>query len=298
MPCVHDLPGVGQNLQDHLEIYVQCAACEPVTLLTAMRPHNMVRIGLRWFLRHDGPAASSHLEAGGFIRSRAGVRAPGHPVPFPAGAGRGPRPLERPDARLPGACRADAAREPRLARLRSADPRQHPLIEPNYLAEARDRATMRACVRLTREIFAQPAFDRYRGRELSPGRRRHSDAEIDAFVRAKADSAYHPSCTCRMGTDDAGGGRSASCRVRGLDGLRVVDASIMPSIVSGNLNAPTIMLAEKAADLILGRAPLPPLQSSGVDTTGLAHPATTGPVLARPASGQVETTLSNQAEMA
>ena len=293
----HDLAGVGQNLQDHLEFYFQVESLEPVTLLEAMRPHNMARIGLRWFLFHDGPAASSQLEAGGFIRSGPGVPHPDIQFHFlPA--------LVEDHGRSKGRMHAFQSHVGPMRpastgwlHLRSADPRQHPLIEPNYLAEPRDREEMRACVRLTREIFAQAAFDRYRGREIQPGAGVTTDAEIDAFVRRKADSAYHPSCTCKMGTDELAV-VDANCRVRGLSGLCVVDASIMPSIVSGNLNAPTIMLAEKAADLILGRAPPAPLQAPVWTPPDWRTRQRAGPVLARPASGQVETTLSNQAEMA
>ena len=169
VPVAHDLPGVGRALQDHLEFYFQVACREPVTLLDAMRPHNMVRIGLRWFLLHDGPAASSHLEAGGFIRSRAGIEHPDIQFHFlPA--------LVEDHGRSKGRMHAYQAHAGTMRpasrgwlELRSDDPRQHPLIEPNYLAEERDRTDLRACVRLTREIFAQPAFDRYRGRELMPG---------------------------------------------------------------------------------------------------------------------------------
>ena len=257
VPVAHDLPGVGQDLQDHLELYVQYESLQPVTLLTAMRPHNMVRIGVRWFLSHDGLAASSHLEAGGFIRSAAGVRHPDIQYHFlPA--------LVSDHGRAKGDLHAFQAHVGPMRpasrgwlRLRSADPKVHPVIEPNYLSEERDRAELRACVRLTREIFAQEAFAPYRGRELMPGPEATSDEAIDTFVRRKADSAYHPCCTCRMGTDELAVVDPA-CRVRGLDGLRVVDASVMPSMVSGNLNAPTIMIGEKASDAILGRPPLPP----------------------------------------
>ena len=141
--------------------------------------------------------------------------------------------------------------------LRSADPSDHPLLQPNYLSTDGDREEMRDSVKLTREIFAQKAFDPYRGAEVAPGPDVRSDAEIDAFVRAKSDSAYHPSCTCKMGSDEMAV-VDGETRVRGLEALRVVDASIMPSVVSGNLNAPTIMMAEKAADMILGRRPLEP----------------------------------------
>jgi len=144
-------------------------------------------------------------------------------------------------------------------RLRSADPRQHPRIRFNYMGHEADRVEMRACVRLTREIFAQRAFGPYRGREIQPGPGVGTDEEIDAFVRDKAESAYHPSCSCKMGSaSDPLAVVDPSTRVIGLDGLHVVDSSIMPSITTGNLNAPTIMLAEKAADHILGRPRLPP----------------------------------------
>jgi choline dehydrogenase len=257
LPVVHDLPGVGRNLQDHLELYIQHACTRPVTLMTAMRPHNMAAIGARWFLDGSGLGGSSHLEAGAFIRSVAGVPHPDIQYHFlPAlidDHGRSPADFHAFQAHV-GPMRPASRGE---LRLRSADPRQHPLIEPNLLAEPRDREEMRACVRLTREIFAQAAFDPFRGPEIRPGPDVTSDAEIDAFVRQRADSAYHPCGTCRMGSD-AMAVVDPECRVRGIDGLRVVDASIMPSEPSGNLNAPTIMLAEKAADLILGRPPLPP----------------------------------------
>jgi choline dehydrogenase len=142
--------------------------------------------------------------------------------------------------------------------LRSSDPAAHPEIQPCYLATEQDRREMRDAVTLTREIFAQSAFDRFRGPEIQPGAAARSDAEIDAFVRAKSDSAYHPCGTCRMGVDELAV-VDGELRVRGIEGLRVVDASIMPSVVSGNLNAPTIMIAEKAADMILGHPPLEPL---------------------------------------
>jgi choline dehydrogenase len=254
----HDLPGVGANLQDHLELYFQQACLQPVTLMKAMRPLSMVPIGLRWFLLHDGLAASTHLEAGGFIRSGPGVSHPDIQYHFlPA--------LISDHGRAKGKLHAFQAHVGPMRpasrgwlKLRSADPREPPIIQPNYLAEESDRREMRACVRLTREIFAQAAFETYRGRELAPGAEVTGDEAIDGFVRAKAESAYHPSCTCRMG-QDAMAVVDPVCRVRGIDGLRVVDASIMPSIVSGNLNATTIMIGEKAADLVLGRPLLPRL---------------------------------------
>ncbi|HEY1492869.1 MAG TPA: GMC oxidoreductase, partial [Steroidobacteraceae bacterium] len=142
-------------------------------------------------------------------------------------------------------------------RLRSAEARDQPRISFNYLSQPEDWEEMRACVRLTREIFAQPAFDPYRGREIQPGQAVQTDEQIDAFIRRKVESAYHPSCTCRMGSpQDPLAVVDPQARVLGLQSLRVVDSSIMPSITTGNLNAPTIMLAEKAADSIRGIAPL------------------------------------------
>jgi choline dehydrogenase len=147
-------------------------------------------------------------------------------------------------------------------RLVSVNPLDKPRIQFNYLSEPDDWTEMRACVRLTREIFAQPAFDRYRGRELQPGSEVQTDEQIDAFIRAKVESAYHPSCSCKMGRpEDPMAVVGPDARVHGLEGLRVVDSSIMPSVTTGNLNAPTIMLAEKAADHILGRGMLPAEQA-------------------------------------
>ena len=257
---VHDLPGVGRNLQDHLELYVQHACREPVTLMPAMRPHNMAVIGARWFLDRSGPGASSHLEAGAFIRSRPGVRHPDIQFHFlPAlidDHGRAPATFHAFQCHVGPMRPASRGR----LRLRSDDPRSHPLIEPDLLSEERDRQEMRACVRLAREIIAQRAFDRFRGPEIRPGAAVDSDDGIDAFVRAKSDSAYHPCGTCRMGEGEEAV-VDPRCRVRGIEKLRVVDASIMPSEPSGNLNAPTIMLAEKASDMILG---LPPLAATPV----------------------------------
>ena len=257
IPVALDLPGVGRNLQDHLEVYVQRECTRPITLYAASRPLAMARIGLEWFLFKRGLAASSHLEAGAFIRSRAGVPHPDIQLHFLPG-------LINDHGRDAGDCHAFQAHVGPMrptsvgqVRLGSADPREPPLIEPNYLETEQDRREMRDCVRLTREIFAQRAFDPYRGREITPGAEATSDTDIDAFVRARGETAYHPAGTCRMGVDDMAV-TDAETRVRGLEALRVIDASIMPSIVSGNLNAPTIMIAEKASDIILGRAPLPP----------------------------------------
>jgi len=257
---VQDLPGVGENLQDHLEFYFQMACLEPVTLYPTQRPLAKMMIGLRWLLFHDGPGASNHFESGGFIRSRAGVKYPDLQYHFL------PLAISYDGKALVSGHGFQAHVGPMRSksrgsvRLRSADPAEKPQIRFNYLSHADDGVEMRAAVRLTREIFAQAAFNRYRGREIAPGAGVVSDAAIDAFVRQKAESAYHPCGTCRMGReDDAGTVVDAAGRVIGLAGLRVVDSSIMPSITTGNLNAPTIMIGEKLADAILGRAPLAPL---------------------------------------
>jgi choline dehydrogenase len=256
VPVVHDLPGVGQNLQDHIEMYIQYESTRPITLYSTFNPVMMARVGLEWLLFRRGLGASAHLEAGAFIRTNEAALHPNiqyHFLPsLVIDHGR-----VRPD-RHAFQAHVGPMRPTSSGRitLTSTDPRVHPRLQPNYLASEFDRSEMREAVKLTREIFAEPAFDAYRGQELQPGREVRSDAEIDAWVRRKADSAYHPSCTCKMGVD-AMAVVDPACRVRGLEGLRVVDASIMPSIVSGNLNAPTIMIAEKAADVIRGRAPLP-----------------------------------------
>jgi choline dehydrogenase len=257
---VHDLPGVGQNLQDHLEIYVQYACTRPITLHAVENPWVRLKVGIEWFLLRTGWGASAHLEAGAFIRRDASVPHPDLQFHFLPS-------LVNDHGRKPGNCHAFQVHVgPMRAtsvgdiRLRSAKATDHPLVQPNYLATEQDRLEMRDAVRRARDVFAQAAFDPYRGEEIQPGRSGQTDAELDAFVRARADSAYHPCGTCKMGTDPMAVVDGA-LSVRGLDGLRVVDASIMPDIVSGNLNAPVIMIAEKAADIIRGRQPLPPLDA-------------------------------------
>jgi choline dehydrogenase len=257
IPVVHDLPGVGENLQDHLEFYYQVASKEPITLYANTSLVSRGVIGLRWLLSRQGPGATNHFETGGFIRSRRGVRYPDiqyHFLPLAVSYdGKGLASEHGFQAHV-GPLRSKSRG---WVRLRSADPKDHPLIRFNYMSHEEDWIEMRACVRLTREIFAQAAFDPYRGREISPGADVVSDDEIDVFIRERVESAYHPSCTCKMGAaSDPMAVVDPQARVIGVDGLRIVDSSIMPSITSGNLNAPTIMIGEKAADHILGRAPL------------------------------------------
>jgi choline dehydrogenase len=256
IPVVQHLPGVGENLQDHIEAYVQYACTQPISLYSATNPLAKLKIGIEWILTGKGLGGTNHFESGGFIRSEAGVLHPDlqyHFLPMAvsydgtsAAEGHGYQahigPM-RPTSRG-------------FVKIKSADPRQHPRVLFNYMQTEQDRKEMRAGIRLTREIFEQNAFEPFRGAELAPGPKVTSDADIDTFIRAKAESAYHPSCTCRMGMDEMGvvDGKG---RVHGVEGLRVVDASIMPDVVSGNLNVPTIMIAEKLADAIRGRQALP-----------------------------------------
>jgi choline dehydrogenase len=253
----HSLPGVGQNLQDHLEIYLQMACTQPVSLFKYYNLFGKAYVGARWLFTRTGLGASNSFEAGGFIRSRAGVRHPDIQYHFFPMAvrydGKSPNKSHGFQAHV-GPMRSQSRG---WVKLRSADPNDDPEICFNYMSRPEDWEEFRAAVRHTREIFSQPALAPYRGVELSPGPDVQSDAEIDAFIGGAVESAYHPSCTSKMGSDDLSV-VDGECRVRGLAGLRVVDSSIMPSIVSGNLNAPTIMIAEKAADIIAGKTPLPP----------------------------------------
>ncbi|WP_069267067.1 choline dehydrogenase [Paraburkholderia nodosa] len=255
IPIVLDLPGVGQNLQDHLEMYMQYECKEPVSLYPALLMRNRPAIGLEWMLRGTGIGASNHFEAGGFIRTRDDDPWPNlqyHFLPVAINYN-GSNAIKMHGFQA----HVGSMRSPSRGRvkLRSRDPRQHPSILFNYMAEALDWREFRDAIRITREIIAQPALDRFRGRELNPGAALKTDAEIDAFVRNRAETAYHPSCSCAMGYDDMAV-VDGEGRVHGLDGLRVVDASIMPRITTGNLNAPTIMIAEKIADRIRGREAL------------------------------------------
>ena len=257
IPVQVNLPGVGQNLQDHLEIYIQHACTQPISLYSALKPWNKLRIGLNWMLFKQGLGASSHFEAGGFIRSRAGVEHPDlqyHFLPIAMNYDGSSHQDSHGFQAHVGPMRPTSSG---WVKLRSDDPKQPPRILFNYMRAEGDREEMRAAVRLTREIFSQSAFTPYRGPELAPGPAVQSDADIDAFVRSHGESAYHPSCTCKMGLDEMAVVDGAG-KVHGVENLRVVDASIMPSIVSGNLNAPTIMVAEKMADSILGQQPLAP----------------------------------------
>jgi choline dehydrogenase len=257
VPVRHDLPGVGENLQDHLEIYFQYRCKQPITINGHLSLLSKLRIGAQWMLTKTGLGATNHFESCGFIRSRAGVAAPDIQYHF-----------------LPAAIRYDGRaafdghgfqvhvgpNKPESrghVRISGPDSSHEPLIQFNYLSTEKDLADWRQCLRLTREILQQPALDEFRDSEIQPGIDLSDDGAVDAWVRQNVETAYHPSCSCRMGArNDERAVVDPQCRVRGLQGVRVVDSSIFPSIPNGNLNAPTIMVAERAADLILGKEPL------------------------------------------
>ncbi len=259
IPVVADRPGVGKNLQDHLEVYIQQASTQPITLYKHWNLFGKALAGAEWLFFKTGIGASNQFESAAFLRSAAGVDYPDIQYHF-----------------LPMAVRYDGTaaaeghgfqahvgpmRSPSRGEitLKSADPAEDPKIVFNYMSHEKDWADFRRCVRLTREIFAQPAFDPYRGKEIQPGSDIQSDDEIDGFIREHAESAYHPCGTAKMGAaSDPMAVVDPECRVIGIDGLRVADSSIFPRITNGNLNAPSIMVGEKASDHILGRHPLAP----------------------------------------
>jgi choline dehydrogenase len=255
---VHDLPGVGENLQDHLEVYIQYACKQPVSVAPYIKWRNRPRVGLEWQLLHTGPGATNHFEAGGFVRSNDEVGWPNlmfHFLPIAI----------RYDGSLPaaehgyqvhiGPMTSDARG---TVKLKSADPSVKPALQFNYLSTDQDRREWREAVRVARLILNQPAFDPFNDGELSPGPGVENDEQVLEWVARDAETALHPSCTCKMGTDDAAVTDPDTMRVRGLDGLSVVDASVFPYITNGNIYAPVMMTAEKSADLILGNTPLPP----------------------------------------
>ena len=258
IPVVQHRPGVGENLQDHLEFYFQVESRQPITLYSVMNPLSKALIGARWLLTHDGLGATNHFESCGFIRSRAGIKYPDiqyHFLPLAVSYDGSSLAEGHGFQAHVGPMRSKSRGWVRLA---SANPADKPRILFNYMSHPDDWVEMRACVRLTREIFSQPAFDPYRGQELQPGAAVTTDEQIDAFVRAKVESAYHPSCTCPPPPPpDSLAVVDPQCRVIGVDGLRVIDSSIMPTVTTGNLNAPTIMIGEKGADHVLGRPLLP-----------------------------------------
>ena len=254
---VRDLPGVGEDLQDHLEVYVQYACTQPVSLYPALAWWRQPWIGAKWLFGRSGIGASNQFEGGGFIRSNDRVDSPNvqfHFLPIAIRYdGSAPNPGHGYQVHV-GPTLSDARG---WVRIRSSDPDEHPSIRFNYLSTEQDRREWVESIRCTRRIMTQPAFEPFRGAELVPGAEVETDEELLSFVAREGESAYHPSCTCRMGTDD-GAVTDAELRVRGLQGLRVVDASVMPSITNGNIYAPVLMIAEKAADIIRGDTPLEP----------------------------------------
>ncbi len=249
---VHDLPGVGRNLQDHLEVWVQQECTRKITLNSWLGPLAKAWIGANWLFLKRGLGISNQFESNGYIRSRAGLKWPDIQFHFLAGAIAYDGSSAFKGHGFQVHLGANKPKSRGWVKLRSADPADPPEIVFNYFAEEEDKAALRAGVRWTREIFAQPALDPYRGREVSPGPEVRSDAELDEWMAETAETAYHPAGSCRMGTDDMAV-VDPRCRVHGIEGLRVVDSSIMPTVTNGNLNAPTIMIGEKAADHILGR---------------------------------------------
>ncbi|MGI9202204.1 MAG: choline dehydrogenase [Woeseiaceae bacterium] len=253
---VHDLPGVGENLQDHLEVTVQVECTQPVSIYRFYNLFGKAYVGARWLFTRTGIGATNQFDAGGFIRSRVGVRHPDLQYHFFPMAVRydGKSPNDSHGFQLHvGPMRSQSKG---WVRLRSADPNDAPRILFNYMQDPADWEEFRSAVKLTREVIAQDAFAPYRGTEISPGSGAVTDEDIDEYVRDTVESSYHPCGTCKMGSDEMAV-VDADCKVHGLEGLRIVDSSIMPSIVSGNLNAPTIMMAEKAADMIKAIEPLP-----------------------------------------
>jgi choline dehydrogenase len=255
---VHDLPGVGENLQDHLEVYVQHACTEPVSVAPALLWRNRPAVGFRWLFLRSGPGASNHFEAGGFVRSNEDVAYPNLMFHFLPVAIRydGSAPAGGHGYQVHvGPMNSDARG---TVKLRSADPRDHPALRFGYLSTAQDRREWVEAVRCARDLLGQPAFAELDGGELSPGPAVETDEQILDWVAHDGETALHPSCTCRMGVGEEAVVDPASMRVHGLDGLRVVDASVFPYVTNANIYAPTMMVAEKAADLIRGDTPLPP----------------------------------------
>ena len=255
----HELKGVGENLHDHLEIYFQVESKQPITLYSKLNLFSKGLIGLEWMLLKTGLGSTNHFESCGFIRSKAGIEYPDIEYHF-----------------LPAAMRYDGTtafnghgfqvhvgpmrtKSRGFVRIQSTDAKAPPKILFNYMSHPDDWEEFRACVRLTRELFVQPAMKKYVGREIQPGADAVTDDQIDDFIRQHAESAYHPCGTCKMGaTHDPMAVVDETCKVIGIEGLRVADSSIMPQVTNGNLNAPTLMIGEKASDHILGREPLPP----------------------------------------
>jgi choline dehydrogenase len=254
---VHELPGVGENLQDHLEVYFQYNCKKPITLNSKLNLFSKGLIGVQWILAKTGLGATNHFESCGFIRSRAGIEWPNIQYHFLPAAMRydGNAAMKGHGYQVHAGVNKVSSRG--NVRIKNSDPSSKPSIIFNYLETEEDRQDWRDCIRLTREILSQPALDEYNGGEASPGLEVKSDDEIDAWVRANVESAYHPSCSCKMGSsNDPMAVVNSDGQVIGIDNLRVIDSSVFPTIPNGNLNGPTIMLAEKMADSVIGKKPL------------------------------------------
>ena len=256
---VADRPGVGGNLQDHLELYIQQEATKPITLNSVLNPFSKALIGAQWLFFKTGLGATNHFEAAAFVRSQAGIDYPDIQYHFIPAAVRYDGKAAAKSHGFQAHVGPMRSKSRGTVTLRSPDPKAKPVIRFNYMSHPDDWSEFRHCIRLTREIFGQKAFDGFRGKEISPGSHVQSDDELDAFIRDHAESAYHPCGTCRMGrADDLTSVVDPECRVIGVEGLRVADSSIFPRVTNGNLNAPSIMTGEKASDHILGRTPLAP----------------------------------------
>lgn len=256
IPVVHELKGVGENLQDHLELYIQFECTQPVSIAPSLQLHRQAMIGAEWILKGTGLGASNQFEAGGFIRSDERFKWPNlqyHFLPIAVNYD-GSNAIESHGFQA----HVGSMRSPSRGRVRikSKNPYEYPSILFNYMATKQDWEEFRAAIRITRDIFTQDALKPYVGKELSPGIECQTDEQLDAFIREHAETAFHPSCSNKMGSDENAVVDNFG-RVHGIEHLRVVDASIMPIITTGNLNAPTIMMAEKIADHILGKEPLP-----------------------------------------
>ena len=269
IPIVHDLPGVGENLQDHLEVYIQYKCKKPVSYNPSLKWYNQPWIGLQWLLAKKGPAATNHFEAGGFARSNESVLYPNLMYHF-----------------LPLAVRYDGSapegghgyqvhigpmysNSRGTVKAKSKNPREYPALKFNYLSTKEDRSEWLEAINISRKILNQSAFAEFNGGELSPGVNISTEEEILDWVRKDAETALHPCGTCKMGIDEMSVLNPETMQVHGTEGLRVVDASAMPYVTNGNIYAPIMMMAEKASDLILGNTPLP---SENVDYYQFKNP--------------------------
>ncbi len=258
IPVVAERPGVGQNLQDHLELYIQQECLQPISLYSKLNWFSKLQIGAQWLFTKTGHGATNHFESAAFLRSKSGVKYPDIQYHFLPVAirydGKSPAKAHGFQAHV-GPMRSKSRGSVTLA---STDPAEAPKIQFNYMSHPDDWQDFRHCIRLTRDIFSQAAFDPFRGREIAPGEDKNSDEQLDEFIAEAVESAYHPSGTCKMGgVDDPMAVVDPVCQVIGVEGLRVADSSIFPRIPNGNLNGPSIMVGEKASDHILGNDLLP-----------------------------------------